>query len=74
MEERRRKAQVNSMNRLRDDALSNPNEGLEGAPGDDRADRRKRVTRGDVHKLRGSLKGKGLLKALVAEKKKEREL
>ena len=32
------------------------------------------ITREYVHSLRGRLKGKGLLKSLVAEKKKEREL
>jgi len=32
------------------------------------------ITREYVHSLRGKLKGKGLLKALMAEKKKEREL
>lgn len=32
------------------------------------------VTREYVHRLRGKYKGKGLLKALAAEKKKEREL
>jgi AbrB family looped-hinge helix DNA binding protein len=32
------------------------------------------ITRQYVHSIRGKLKGKGLLKALMAEKKKEREL
>jgi len=32
------------------------------------------VTREYVHSLRGKFKGKGLLKALMAEKKREREL
>jgi AbrB family looped-hinge helix DNA binding protein len=32
------------------------------------------VTREYVHSLRGKYKGKGLLKALMAEKKREREL
>jgi AbrB family looped-hinge helix DNA binding protein len=32
------------------------------------------ITRDYVHSLRGRFKGKGLLKALTAEKKKEREL
>ncbi len=32
------------------------------------------VTREYVHSLRGKYKGKGLLKSLVAEKKREREL
>ena len=32
------------------------------------------ITREYVHSLRGKLKGKGLLKALMADKKKEREL
>jgi AbrB family looped-hinge helix DNA binding protein len=32
------------------------------------------ITREYVHGLSGKLKGKGLLKALMAEKKKEREL
>jgi AbrB family looped-hinge helix DNA binding protein len=32
------------------------------------------ITRDYVHSLRGKLKGKGLLKALMAEKRKEREL
>jgi AbrB family looped-hinge helix DNA binding protein len=32
------------------------------------------ITRDYVHSLSGRLKGKGLLKALMAEKKKEREL
>ncbi len=32
------------------------------------------ITREYVHSLRGKFKGKGLLKALMAEKKKEREL
>jgi len=34
----------------------------------------KPITREYVHSLRGRFKGKGLLKALMAEKKKEREL
>jgi AbrB family looped-hinge helix DNA binding protein len=34
----------------------------------------KPITREYVHSLRGKFKGKGLLKALTAEKKKEREL
>ena len=34
----------------------------------------KPITREYVHSLRGKFKGKGLLKALMAEKKKEREL
>jgi AbrB family looped-hinge helix DNA binding protein len=34
----------------------------------------KPITREFVHSLRGKFKGKGLLKALMAEKKKEREL
>ena len=32
------------------------------------------VTREYVHSLRGKYKGKGLMKALLAEKKREREL
>jgi AbrB family looped-hinge helix DNA binding protein len=32
------------------------------------------ITREYVHSLRGKYKGKGLMKALMAEKKKEREL
>ncbi len=32
------------------------------------------ITRDYVHSLRGKFKGRGLLKALMAEKKKEREL
>lgn len=32
------------------------------------------ITREYVHSLRGKFKGKGLLKALMSEKKKEREL
>ena len=32
------------------------------------------ITREYVHSLRGKLRGKGLLKALMAEKKKERKL
>ena len=32
------------------------------------------ITREYIHSLRGRLKGKGLLKALMEEKKKEREL
>ena len=32
------------------------------------------ITREYVHSLRGKFKGKGLLKALMADKKKEREL
>ena len=32
------------------------------------------ITRHYVHSIRGKYKGKGLLKALMAEKKKEREL
>ena len=32
------------------------------------------VTREYVHSLRGKFKGKGLLKALMADKKREREL
>lgn len=32
------------------------------------------ITRDYVHSLRGRFKGKGLLKALMAEKKKESEL
>ena len=34
----------------------------------------KPITREHVHSLRGKFKGKGLLKALMAEKKKERVL
>jgi AbrB family looped-hinge helix DNA binding protein len=34
----------------------------------------KPITRQYVHSIRGKLKGKGLLKALMAEKKKERGL
>jgi AbrB family looped-hinge helix DNA binding protein len=34
----------------------------------------KPITREFVHSLRGKFKGRGLLKALMAEKKKEREL
>ena len=34
----------------------------------------KPITREFVHSVRGKFKGKGLLKALMAEKKKEREL
>ena len=34
----------------------------------------KPITREHVHSLRGKFKGKGLLKALMAEKKKERAL
>ena len=34
----------------------------------------KPITREFVHSLRGKFKGKGLLKALMAEKKREREL
>lgn len=34
----------------------------------------KPITREYVHSLRGKLRGKGLMKALVAEKKREREL
>lgn len=34
----------------------------------------KPITREYVHSLRGKFKGKGLLKALMAEKEKEREL
>ncbi|HKG62039.1 MAG TPA: AbrB/MazE/SpoVT family DNA-binding domain-containing protein [Pyrinomonadaceae bacterium] len=32
------------------------------------------ITREYVHSLKGKLKGKGLLKALMADRKKEREL
>ncbi len=32
------------------------------------------ITREYIHSLRGKYKGRGLLKALMAEKKKEREL
>ena len=32
------------------------------------------ITREYIHSLRGKYKGKGLMKALMAEKKKEREL
>ena len=32
------------------------------------------VTREYIHSLRGKYKGKGLMKALIAEKKREREL
>ncbi len=32
------------------------------------------ITREYIHSLRGKYKGKGLLKALMAEKKREREL
>ena len=32
------------------------------------------ITREYIHSLRGKFKGKGLLKALMAEKKREREL
>ena len=41
---------------------------------DDREIILKPITREYVHSLRGKFKGKGLLKALMAEKKKEREL
>ncbi len=34
----------------------------------------KPITREYIHSLRGRFKGKGLLKALMAEKRKEREL
>lgn len=34
----------------------------------------KPITREYVHSLRGKFKGKGLLKALMAEKKREKEL
>lgn len=34
----------------------------------------KPITRDYVHSVRGKLKGKGLLKALMADRKKEREL
>ena len=34
----------------------------------------KPITREYIHSLRGRFKGKGLLKALMAEKKKERDL
>ena len=34
----------------------------------------KPITREYIHSLRGKYKGKGLLKALMAEKKREREL
>jgi AbrB family looped-hinge helix DNA binding protein len=34
----------------------------------------KPITREYVHSVRGRLKGKGLLKALMADRKKEREL
>ena len=34
----------------------------------------KPITREYVHSVRGKLKGKGLLKALMADRKKEREL
>jgi AbrB family looped-hinge helix DNA binding protein len=34
----------------------------------------KPITREYVHSIRGKLKGKGLLKALMADRKKEREL
>jgi AbrB family looped-hinge helix DNA binding protein len=34
----------------------------------------KPITREYVHSLRGKLRGKGLMKALMAEKKREREL
>jgi len=34
----------------------------------------KPITREYIHSLRGRFKGKGLLKALMAEKKKEKEL
>ncbi len=34
----------------------------------------KPITREYIHSVRGRFKGKGLLKALMAEKKKEREL
>ena len=34
----------------------------------------KPITRDYIHSLRGKYKGKGLLKALMAEKKREREL
>jgi hypothetical protein len=35
---------------------------------------KRQVTREYVHSLRGKFKGKGLLKALMAEKNKEREI
>jgi hypothetical protein len=34
----------------------------------------KPITREYVHSLRGKFRGKGLMKALMAEKKREREL
>lgn len=34
----------------------------------------KPITRDYVHSLRGKFRGKGLMKALIAEKKREREL
>ena len=34
----------------------------------------KPITRAYIHSLRGKYKGRGLLKALMAEKKREREL
>lgn len=34
----------------------------------------KPITREYIHSLRGKFKGKGLMKALMAEKKREREL
>lgn len=34
----------------------------------------KPITREYVHSMRGKLRGKGLMKALLAEKKREREL
>ena len=37
-------------------------------------DSKKHVSREYVHSLRGKLKGKGLLKALMTEKEKEREI
>lgn len=34
----------------------------------------KPITRDYIHSLRGKLRGKGLMKALMAEKKREREI
>jgi AbrB family looped-hinge helix DNA binding protein len=34
----------------------------------------KPITREYIHRLRGKFRGKGLMKALIAEKKREREL
>ena len=58
---------------LSDEALADINESSGGTLAQKPRRRRRRVTREDVESLRGKFRGKGLMKALMAEKKRERE-